>query len=75
MTKLLDQAVKVANTLPEDVQDEIARLMLELSANNGEPEPIHPGHLDGVLEGLAQARDGQFASDRELGEVLARFDA
>lgn len=75
MTRLLDQAMQVAAALPDDAQDEIARLMLLLAANDGEPEPVDPAHLEAVLEGLAQARDGQFASGGEVAEVLARFEA
>ncbi|MCW5725242.1 MAG: hypothetical protein KIS81_09835 [Maricaulaceae bacterium] len=39
-----------------------------------EPEPIDPDHLPGVLEGLAQARRGEFASDAEVEAVFRRFD-
>ncbi len=73
MTKLLDHAVKVAGTLPDDVQDEIARLMLALAGDDKEPEPVDPDHLDAVLEGLEQARAGKFASRAEVARTLSRF--
>lgn len=73
MTKLLDHAVKVAATLPDEVQDEIARLMLVLAGDEKVPEPVDPDHLEGVLEGLEQVRAARFASEAELAKVLRRF--
>jgi predicted transcriptional regulator len=48
--------------------------MLNLAGSEGEPEAIDPAHLPSVLEGLAQAKRGQFATDDELEAALRRFD-
>ena len=40
--------------------------MLTLAGENDPPEDIDPEHLAGVLEGLAQARRGEFATDAEV---------
>lgn len=74
MTKLLEKAVQAVRTLPPESQDEIARAMLQLAAGEGEPEKIDPEHLPAVLEGLAQARRGEFASDAEIEAAFRRFD-
>jgi len=74
MTKLLEKALEAVRRLPADSQDEIARAMLNL-ANEGEPEPIDPAHLQDVLEGLAQAKSRRFASDAEVEAVFRRFEA
>ena len=74
MTKLLDQAIEAVRRLPADSQDEIARLVLDLAKEEGKPEPIDPAHLPTVLEGLAQARRGEFASDAEVEAAFRRFD-
>jgi hypothetical protein len=37
------------------------------------PEEIDPAHLADVLEGLAQARRNEFASDAEIEAVFRRF--
>jgi hypothetical protein len=66
MTKLLEQALEAVRRLPSDTQDEIARAMLTLAGDEGEPEPIDPAHLPDVLESLAQARRRQFATDAEV---------
>jgi hypothetical protein len=74
MTKLLEKAVEAARQLPPDTQDEIARTMLELIGSEGEPQPIDAAHLAAVLEGLAQAKRGEFASDAEVEAAFRRFD-
>jgi hypothetical protein len=73
MTKLLEQALEAVRRLPPESQDEIAHAMLML-ADDGEAEDIDPGHLSAVLEGVAQARRRQFASDAEVEAAFRRFD-
>jgi hypothetical protein len=74
MTKLLDKALKAVRRLPPDSQDQIALAMLSLSGNGGEPEAIDPAHLPDVLEGLAQAKRREFASDAEVEAAFRRFE-
>jgi DNA-binding TFAR19-related protein (PDSD5 family) len=74
MTKLLEQALEAVRRLPPDTQDEIARAMLQLAASGGGPEEIDAAHLPAVLEGLAQTKRREFASDAELEAVFRRFD-
>jgi hypothetical protein len=73
MTKLLEQALEAARRLPTDAQNEIARAMLALAGDDGEPEPIDPAHLPDVLESLAQAKRRQFATDAEVEATFRRF--
>jgi predicted transcriptional regulator len=74
MTKLLDQALEAVRRLPHDTQDEIARTMLELVGGEDQPETTDAAHLSAVLEGLAQAKRGEFASDAEVEAAFRRFD-
>jgi hypothetical protein len=74
MTKLLDKALEAVRQLPADSQDEIARAMLNLAEHGGEPEAIDSAHLPAVLQGLAQARAKQFASDDEVEAAFRRFN-
>lgn len=74
MTKLLQQALEAVRLLPADSQDEIARTMLRLAAGEGEPEPVDPAHLSAVLEGLAQVRRREFATEAEVEAAFRRFD-
>lgn len=73
MTKLLQQALEAVRLLPPDEQDEIARAMLVLADKEAGPEDIDPAHLGDVLEGLAEARRREFASDAEVEAAFRRF--
>ncbi len=48
--------------------------MPPLTRNEAKPEPIDPAHLADVLEGLAQAKRRQFATDAEIEAAFRRFD-
>ena len=74
MTKLLEQALEAVSRLSPESQDEIARAMLQLAAQEDEPEAIDPAHLPAVLNGLAQAKRGEFANDAEVEAAFRRFD-
>jgi hypothetical protein len=74
MTKLFERALEAVRRLPPDAQDEIARAMLQLAATDGEPEEIDAAHLPAMLEGLAQAKRREFASDAEVEASFRRFD-
>jgi len=74
MKTLLDKALEAVRRLPAEEQDEIARTILHLATGDGEPEPIDPTHLPAVLEGLAQARRREFATDAEVEAAFRRFD-
>jgi hypothetical protein len=75
MTKLLDLALETVRRLPPVDRDAIARAMLCLAGNEDEAaEEIDPMHLSDVLEGVAQARRGEFALEAEVEAVFRRFD-
>ena len=74
MTKLLEQAIEAVRRLPPDSQDEIACAILRLAGSEAEAEPIDPAHLAAVLEGLAQAKRREFATDGEVEAAFRRFD-
>ena len=73
MTKLLEQAIEAVRRLPADSQDKIARTILHLAENEVEAEPVDPAHLTAVLEGLAQAKRREFATDDEVEAAFRRF--
>ena len=74
MTKLLEKALEAVRRLPPDGQDEIALAMLTLSGHDGEPQDIDDGHLPAVLEGLAQAKRRELATDAEVEAAFRRFE-
>jgi hypothetical protein len=76
MTKLLEKALEIVRRLPPDGQDDIARAMMTLAQEDAAaPEAIDPAHLADVLEGLAQARRREFASDEQIAAAFRRFGA
>jgi len=74
MTKLLQKDLEAVWRLPPDSRGQIALAMLSLSGNEGEPEEVDPAHLPAVLEGLAQAKRHQFATDAEVEAAFRRFE-
>ncbi|MBV8791539.1 MAG: hypothetical protein JO237_05740 [Pseudolabrys sp.] len=76
MTKLLEQAIEAVRRLPADSQDDTARTILHLAGSEVEveAESVDPAHLAAVLEGLAQAKRREFATDDEVEAALRRFD-
>jgi hypothetical protein len=75
MTNLLKKAVEAVSRLPPDNQEKIARVMLMLAGEGNEPEEIDPAHLADVVESLAQARRGEFATDAEVAATFRLFGA
>jgi predicted transcriptional regulator len=74
MTKLLEEAIEAVRRLPADAQNDIARTILHLAGSEVEAEPVDPPHLAAVLEGLAQAKRGEFATDNEVEAAFRHFD-
>ena len=73
MTKLLDQAVAAARILPDELQDEIARVMLNLAGNGQDVIELTPEEEASFEKSLAQAGRGEFATDEAVEAVWARY--
>src|ERR1043166_4652698 len=66
MTKLLEQAVETVRGLPPEIQDELARMLLQLA---GEDQPLLQLSAEEAAsfdESLAQAERGEFATDEQV---------
>jgi hypothetical protein len=74
MTKLMEDAIEAARRLSPEAQDEIARAILRFAETDQEPESIPGEHLAAVLEGLAQAKRREFATDSAVEEAFRRFE-
>jgi len=48
--------------------------MLTLSGADGQAEDLDTAHLPAVLEGLAQAKRREFATDAEIEAAFRRFE-
>jgi predicted transcriptional regulator len=73
MTKLLDQALEAVRDLPPDVQDDIARIVLELAGvNDAAPVLLSADERAAIDKSKAAAMRGEFATDEEVRSVWAK---
>jgi len=72
MTRLLDQAVTKLRTLPPAVQDEFARLMLQMAGETPSPLPVSADEAASFDESLHQAEHGDFATEAEIHAIWAK---
>lgn len=73
MIKVLEQAIEKIRKLPDDQQAYAAELLEQVAADaeRGVFE-IPDDHMPAILEGLAQAERGEFATDEEVNAVLRK---
>jgi hypothetical protein len=73
MTKLLDQAVEAARSLPPNVQDDIAHVVLRLTGADDElPIPLTPDEHAAITSSKAAAARGEFATEEQVRAVWAK---
>ena len=73
MTKLLDQAVEAARSLPPDAQDDIAHVVLRLTGADDEPPvPLTPDEQAAITASKAAAARGEFATDEQVRAVWTK---
>jgi predicted transcriptional regulator len=70
MTKLLEQAIAKVRELPEEDQDALAVTILALAEADESVAPLDDETRAAILEGLDQARRGEFVSDEEIAALL-----
>jgi hypothetical protein len=72
-SKALIEAIRRAETWPEEVQQELAAIALEIDASlKGGTYHATPEELQGIDRGLEAAREGRFATDEEVQAVVAK---
>ena len=72
MTKLLEHAVDTVRGLPAEVQDELARLLLQVA---GEEQPVirlTAEERADLAEADAEIARGEFATDEQVRSILAK---
>ena len=73
MTALLDRALKAARDLPADVQDDIARIVLQLAGADDEASVLlTSAEQEAVNDSKAAAARGEFATDEQTRAVWAK---
>ena len=69
MTKVLDDVIEKVRRLPEDRQAYVAEVLEQIVAGDGDLFVVPDEHRMAVLEGLAQAERGEFATVQEMAAI------
>ena len=72
MTKLLDQALDAVRQLPPDVQDDIARVVLQLARDDAAPMTLSPEERDAISLSKSAVDRGEFATEEQVRAVWAK---
>jgi hypothetical protein len=72
MTKLLEQAIAKARQLSEEEQDALAVTILALTEGDAPTFSLDDETRAAILEGLEQARRGEFVPDEEIEALWKR---
>ncbi|MGF9693088.1 hypothetical protein AAIH46_09740 [Rhizobium sp. 0TCS1.26] len=73
MTDLLKQAIERIRALPDEQQDEVARVLLRIVDAESEPVALSQGDRLAIERSKAAAARGEFASDDEVRAAWASF--
>jgi len=74
MTKLLEQAVETVRGLPAEVQDELARVLLQLAGKDQPVIQLSAADEASLEESLVQADRGEFATDEQVRAISAKYN-
>jgi hypothetical protein len=73
MTELLEQAIEAARSLPADMQDELARMLLQFAGKDQPVVELTAEEESSFAASLAQADRGEFAADEQLRAIWAKY--
>jgi predicted transcriptional regulator len=74
MTQLLQQAMATVSALPDERQDELARILLQLAGLEQPAYVLSPEEIADLEEADAEIARGEFATDDEVAAVWAKYD-
>jgi hypothetical protein len=72
MTRLLEQAVEVVSALPDEAQDDLARILLQLAGVDQPTYELAPEEAADLDASLAEAARGEFATEEEVRAAWAK---
>ena len=72
MTKLLERAIATARTLPAEMQDDLARIVLLYAGEDQPPVELTAEDEAAVQRSHAAAARGDFATDEEVRSIWAK---
>jgi len=72
MTKLFEKAVETVRGLPPEMQDDLARMLLQLAGEDQPALKLSAEEAASFDESLAQADRGEFATEEQVRAVWAK---
>lgn len=72
MSKLLEHAVETVRGLPPEMQDDLARMLLQLAGEDQPGVQLSAEEDASFDESFAQAERGQFATDEQVRALWAK---
>jgi len=72
MTQLLEHAVETVRGLPSEMQDDLARLLLQLAGEDQPAIPLTADERVAIDASKAAAARGEFATDEQVRAVWAK---
>jgi hypothetical protein len=72
MSKLLDQAIDALRHVPDDQQDEIARVVIQLTGGDQTIYELTPEEEADLATSDAAAARGEFATDEQVRAIWAK---
>jgi len=72
MTKLLEHAVDAVRALPPEVQDDLARILLQFAGEEQPAIQLTVEEESSFEESLAQEDRGEFATDEQVRAIWAK---
>ena len=72
MTKLLEHAVETVRGLPPEMQDDLARILLQLVGEDQPAVRLTVEEEASFKDSLAEAERGEFATDEQVQAIWAK---
>jgi predicted transcriptional regulator len=72
MTRLFEEAVATVSALPDEQQDELARVLLQLAGVEQPPYDLTPEEEADLDASIAEAERGEFATDKDIRAIWAK---
>jgi hypothetical protein len=72
MTRLLEQAIETISVLPDEMQDELARILLQFAGVDQPPIQLTPEEDADLAEADAEILRGEFATDEDMAAIWAK---
>ncbi len=71
-TKLLEKAIDKVRELPDDEQEAVAAMMLQMAGAEAPAVELDDDTRAAIREGIAQAERGEFVSDEKVAQSNKR---